>query len=213
MKPTHLVLPRRMRVSDSMNRVCAIGLMFWTLLPSLYGQGKLNLLTRFDRSPDISVVEWMAKEVARLFSDAGLSISWQQNLQMNHWEITGPPVSVQFRGNCRIEPGALSLPTDGPMAWTEVQDGDILPFIEVDCGRIAEMVWQIRGTVPVLLVNRAFGLALGRVMAHELYHYLTRSTIHTESRLFRKGMTSMDLTLPDIQFDAGEIEALRTGMR
>lgn len=75
------------------------------------------------------------------------------------------------------------------------------------------MVWQIRGTVPVPLVNRAFGLALGRVMAHELYHYLTQSTIHTESRLFRKGMTSMDLTRPDIQFDAGEIEALRKGMR
>ena len=81
-----------MRVSDSMNRVLATGLMLWTLLPSLYGQSNLSLLTRFDRSPDISVVEWMEKEVARLFSDAGLSISWQQNLQMNHWEITGPPV-------------------------------------------------------------------------------------------------------------------------
>ena len=75
------------------------------------------------------------------------------------------------------------------------------------------MVWQIRGTTPVPLVNRAFGLALGRVMAHELYHYLTRSTVHTESRLFRKGMNSMDLTLPNIRFDAGEIGTLRTGMR
>ena len=213
MKPTHLLLPRRMRRSDSVNRVWATVLMFWTLLPSLYGQSNLRLLTRFDQSPNASVVDWMEKEVARLFSDAGLSISWQQNLQMNHWEITGLPVSVQFRGNCRIEPGALSQLTDGPMGWIEVQGGDILPLIEVDCGRIAEMVWQVRGTVPVPLVNRALGLALGRVMAHELYHYLTRSTIHTESRLFRKGMASMDLTLPNIQFDAGEIEALRTGMR
>ena len=40
------------------------------------------------------------------------------------------------------------------------QDGEILPFIEVDCGRTAEMIWQIRGTAPVPLVNRAFGLAL-----------------------------------------------------
>ena len=196
-----------------MNRVLAAALMFWALSSSLYGQNSLSLLTRFDRSPDLSVIDWMEKEVARLFSGTGLNISWQHDLKMSHWEIADLPVSVQFRGNCRIQPGALSLATDGPMAWTAVQDGEILPSIEVDCGRTAEMIWQIRGTTPVLLVNRAFGLALGRVIAHELYHYLTRSTNHRESRLFSKGMTSMDLTLPNIQFDAAEMDALRKRMR
>ena len=217
MIPNHLGFVRRIRAPHSMHSAMhsamAAALIFWTLLPSLDGQRRLSLLTGFDRTPNPSAVAWMEKEVTRLFSAAGLTLSWQRNLQITHGEITGLPVWVQFHGSCRIAPGYLSLATDGPMAWAAVQDGEILPIIEVDCTRTAEMVWQNRGTVPVPLVNRAFGLALGRVVAHELYHYLAHSTIHTESRLFRKAMTSMDLTLPNIRFDSGEIDALRKSMR
>jgi hypothetical protein len=74
------------------------------------------------------------------------------------------------------------------------------------------MVWQNRGTLPLPLVTRAFGRALARVMAHELYHYLTQSAAHTASELFRPAMTSMDLTMPQVRFESLEIEALRKGI-
>jgi len=89
---------------------------------------------------------------------------------------------------------------------------EIRPFIDLDCDRTAAMVWQNRGTQPLPLVTRAFGRALARVVAHELYHYVTQSAAHAASELFSQGMSSRDLTLPQVRFNPGEIEALRKGI-
>ena len=99
------------------------------------------------------------------------------------------------------------------MGWVESQDGVIRPSIDVDCDRISAMVWQNRGTFPRPLVVRAFGRALGRVLAHELYHYVTQSTAHSASGIFRHALTSRDLMLPEVRFEQAEIEALRKAMR
>jgi hypothetical protein len=177
----------------------------------LHGQGRLTVLAGFDQSPDTAVVEWVQQEAGELFSDAALTFSWQP-LQDNFAGVLGPFVSVQFHGKCALETGALQPPSRGPMAWVQSQDGEIQSFIEVDCDRTAAMVWQNRGTMPLPLVTRAFGRAVGRVLAHELYHYFTQSSLHTDSELFRHAMTSRDLTMPQTRFESGEIEALRKGM-
>jgi len=192
-------------------RAILAGLALWVVVGPLQGQSRLKVLAEFDQQPDTATVEWMEQEAGSLFSDAALTLSWppgQDHLE----EFIGPLVSAQFHGRCGLDPGALSLPTPGPMAWVQSQDGEIQSFIDVDCDRTAAMVWQSRGTLPLPLVTRAFGRALGRVVAHELYHYLTRSSVHSASDLFRPAMTSRDLTLPQVRFEPGEIEALREGM-
>jgi hypothetical protein len=98
------------------------------------------------------------------------------------------------------------------MGWVAVRDGEIQPFINVDCDRIAAMVWQNHGTLSLPLVVRGFGRALGRVVAHELFHYVTQSAAHNESDIFRHTMTSRDLMLPEVRFQQAEVEALRTAM-
>jgi len=181
------------------------------LAPSLLrGETGLIMLTRFDRPPDTVAIESMQEEAAGLFSDAGLTFSWRQDVPSNGLLAGVPPVWVQFHGNCRLDPAVV--PTGGPMATTSVSDGRIRPIVNVDCDRTAAVVWQIRSTLPAPLVTRAFGRALGRVLAHELYHYLTQSAIHTESELFSKAMDGRRLTAPNVRFEPGEIEALRKGV-
>ena len=187
------------------------GLTLLTPLAPLQGQTTLTVWAGFDRLPDRSTVQWMEREAGELFSEAGLTFSWQLGPK-DVVEMIGPLVSVQFHGKCALEPSAVRLPADGPMAWVQPQDGKIRSFIDVDCDRTAAMVWQNRGTLPLPLVTRAFGRALARVMCHELYHYLTQSVVHTASDLFRPAMSSMDLTMPQVHFESGEIEALQKGM-
>ncbi len=193
-------------------RATAAGLWLWALLPLLQGQSRLSVLTAFDQPPDMSAVESMERETAALFSNAGLSFWWQPKQQANDLGMTDLLVSVQFRGKCRLEPSVLVPATDGPLGSIQFQDGEIRPFIEVDCDRAAAMVWQNRGTVPAPLAAYILGRALGRVVAHELYHYLTQSNAHTASELFSRRMRSDDLTVPGVRFEAGEIEALRRGL-
>jgi hypothetical protein len=170
------------------------------------------LLTTFDHSPDTATVEWLEQQTAQIFSEAGLTFSWQPRKQLNHIPTSAQPIWVQFHGACRIEPTLLSSPQNGPMGWVQSQDGDILPLIDIDCDRTSAMVWQNRGTLPRPLVIRAFGRALGRVVSHELYHYLTKSAEHSDSDVLRHAMTSRDLTLPEVRLAPSEIEALRKAM-
>ena len=202
---------RRALVDHSGVRAILAGLTLWALLAPLQGQTRLTVWASFDRLPDRSTVEWMEQEAAEIFADADMAFLWQLGPR-DGIDIIGPLVSVQFHGKCVLQPSGVALPQRGPMAWVQPQDGEIRSFIDVDCDRTAAMIWQNRGTLPLPLVTRTFGRALARVVAHELYHYLTQSAAHTASELFRPEMTSMDLTMPQIRFESGEIEAIRKAM-
>jgi hypothetical protein len=136
----------------------------------------------------------MEPETAELFSDAGFTISWQQKQLCNDLGVTDSVVWVRFHGNCRVQPGVWFPATSGPLASTLMQDGEIWPFIDMDCERAAAIVSQNLGTLSGPLVTRRFGRALGRILAHELYHYLTQSADHGGSELFSRVMSPQDLT-------------------
>jgi hypothetical protein len=192
--------------------LCLGWLAACTLTPVLQANNRLAVRAIFGAAPDPTTVESMEQEASRIFADAGIAFSWTNATGQIPYAPGDLPVWVRFLGNCRLEPGRISTPTDGPMARVFERDGNIAPFVEVDCGRTAAMVWQIRGTNSLPLVVRAFGRALGRVVAHELYHYVTQSAHHGASDLFRKSMKSRDLMLPDVRFEQAEADALRRGI-
>jgi hypothetical protein len=176
--------------------------------PAVYSQD-LFLMAAFDQTPDIATVKWLEQQTEQIFSEAGLTLAWVPRKQLNGIPVGALPVWVQFHGACRVEPAVLPALQEGPMGWVRSQDGEIRPLIDIDCNRTSAMVWQHRGTLPLPLVVRSFGRALGRVVAHELYHYLTQSVAHTQSDIFRHEMTSQDLTRPEVRLEPSEIEALR----
>lgn len=176
------------------------GLLLSPLAPAApWGQDSLTLAVQFDRAPDHLAVQWIERESAALFSDADVTLSW----------LPAGSIQVRFRGTCACEP-RLSSPVDpGPLAWTKVKGGRILPMIEVDCDRVAGVVRQNRGSLSAPLVARAFGRALGRVVAHEMYHYLTQSFEHTGTELFSRVMLTGALMNEDVRFAAHEVAAVR----
>ena len=168
--------------------VVIAGVTLLAHLPALSAEN-IFVLAAFDRSPDTAAVEWMREETARVFSEAGVTFLWRPVNQLNIMPAGAVRVRLQVHGDCRIEPNALTAAEGGPMGWVESQEGVIRPLIDVDCDSISAMVWEHRGTFPRPLVVRAFGRALGRVLAHELYHYVTQSTAHSASGIFRHALT------------------------
>jgi len=89
-------------------------------------------------------------------------------------------VVVKFHGKCQLEyplPGASDQ--EVTLASTMVDRGHVMPFSDVQCD-------QVRKALPYATTpdrQKAFGLALGRVLAHELYHFLADKTRHAAAGL------------------------------
>ena len=97
-------------------------------------------------------------------------------------------VSVRMCGVCSVaERFALTPP--GPLAFTHSTDGEILPFVEVECDRVRNSVRSALWGLDRNRERHLYGRALARVLAHELYHVVTKSRHHT-----RKGITSPALS-------------------
>ena len=57
--------------------------------------------------------------------------------------------------------------------------------------------------------NRRYGRALGRVVAHELYHILANTTDHSRHGLAKALLTVSELVLDPCRFGSHEIERIR----
>lgn len=97
------------------------------------------------------------QEVGRILPE--LTIRWVPSLN----GAEGPAASIQVRGNCQVPQEAPNL------GWVERVDGDILPFVTIDCAAIRYLV-----SSPVFMPR-----ALAQVIVHELFHYLTGRVSHS----------------------------------
>ena len=148
----------------------------------------------FDASPSQRSIDEMKKEAGKILNTAGYELDWR-SLKQNHGnEGFNNVVVVKFRGKCRLEFPALLNPdtvSSVTLASTLVQDGRVLPFSEVQC----DQVRRILAYGPPKDRQKALGLALGRVVAHELYHFLSNTTKHAATGLAAATHDWLDLTL------------------
>ena len=79
-------------------------------------------------------------------------------------------------------------------------DRKLQPIGRLDCEALADYL----GRVPPMI----FGRALGRVLAHELYHYLTQRRDHSPRGLFASGLSDLALTGPDLHFTQQDVDKL-----
>ena len=93
---------------------------------------------------------------------------------------------------------------------TQVGQGRVLPFSEVECDHIRKALAYMRPGSNQLERQNALGLALGRVVAHELYHILTRTTTHATAGLAKASQSLRDLVaLREIGFQEADSQAIR----
>lgn len=89
-----------------------------------------------------------------------------------------------------------------------MSDGQILPFTDVNCDRVREFTQS--GLLGFRSGEREerYGRALGRVLAHELYHIFANTTRHG-SGVAKESYNVQDLLSDDFQFQAKESRMLQ----
>lgn len=173
----------------------------------------ITLYTSFQYQPPPAVLAAIQEEVEAIMAPIGLRFDWRDLAAERRNESSAELAVVTFQGRCdpstTVTAGPIKL--SGALGWTHISDGEILPFTDVACDRIREFVHRSLGMVPVNEREGAYGRALGRVLAHELYHIFGNTKRHASEGVAKESYTVQDLLTEEFQFEAKESRLLRTG--
>jgi hypothetical protein len=93
-----------------------------------------------------------------------------------------------------------------------VDHGRVLPFSEVQCDQVRKTLFALEPTAGKNEKQEALGLAMARVVAHELYHVLASSTAHASRGLAKAVLPFSDLVAkPDLGFFEQDSRSIHDG--
>lgn len=156
-------------------------------------------------------VQEMKREANALMDSAGYSLEWRNLSGQAAEAVEAPIVVVELRGICQPleHPAALPpLATPSSLASTAVSDGEVLPFSWLECETLSRML------APVLpnddrRTDFLYGRAMGRLVAHELYHILTKGRDHDGGGIGKSRFSAQDVLSEHFVFDTPALAKLR----
>ena len=157
----------------------------------------------------------MERETQRIFDQTGMKFDWRLKNELPAHAQFVNVVVFTMTGACRMDMTPTLFDERGPLAFTYTSDGEVLPFGEVRCDRIKASLQRAPQVLPLpgRSWNATFGVALGRVMAHELYHMLSDQGEHTPDGVTSKSLTADQLIGGKLRLDALALKRIdsRTG--
>ena len=156
------------------------------------------------------VFESLQAELATIMAPAGIRFEWRSLKGVRGDEVSVELVVVQFKGTCDAANLGLRRYPPGALGWTHVSGGDVLPFSDVQCDGIRQFVRCGLAGLPLAAREKAFGRALGRVLAHELYHVFAGSRLHGAHGIAKPIYTVSELLADHLEFQAHDFDVLRS---
>ena len=173
---------------------------------------ELTVILDFKGAHSAASVSEMERESGLIMKSSGVQIEWRlPGDQLLHFDNL---VVMTFRGSCGFGPPSRKYYEPGPYASTRITDGDVQPFGDVDCDRVvaaagdamAEDTDYFRG-------DQLVGRALGRVVAHELVHMLTRSNRHGSEGVAKASLSGRELIEESLTLSVPDIERIKKELR
>ena len=131
----------------------------------------------------------------QIMADSGLKVAWRAEGASAHGETWDRLIMLRFQGDCTISM-RRPLPRGGALGVTWVTEGRILPFIDIDCGRVKATLAHEGLYQQALIPPAVLARALSHVALHEMYHVLSDRTEHDANGLFKAEYSAEDLLAP-----------------
>jgi hypothetical protein len=170
----------------------------------------IALYTQFEQAPERGVLEALQQEVESIMAPIGLRFQWRDLDKTGGREVSAELAVVTFKGRCDAAGLGTHSRFEGALGWTHVSDGQILPFTDISCDRVRQFTQS--GLLAFRPDERAakYGRALGRVLAHELYHIFANTMRHGTIGVAKESYNVQDLLADDFMFQARESRMLQT---
>lgn len=198
--------------------------MCFAVLAGLFLAGTAGLMARHDVPPPLVTVtilvqaeqplhppvyEAMRMEVDQIYEGTAVSTEWRNYRTGETTPVMTRAVVVRMRGDCTANGlyGMENLKTHSPLGFTHSVDGHLLPFVEVLCDKVRALAMYRRANEP-REPAWMFGRALGRVLAHEMFHVLAETSSHAEEGLLRAHLSGSELTCPYLGLDRKSVKKL-----
>jgi len=152
-------------------------------------------------------VQEMKRELEGIMKGSGLAFEWRLRDEAKQ-ATPNYLVVVRFKGKCVLEPVGYLFDERGPLAFTYSTDGAIQPYSEVACDKVVSSVRSAMFGGDYAFADELLGRALGRVVAHELVHILSKSSAHARKGLEMPALSGKLLIAPDLKLDAADLEKL-----
>ena len=169
---------------------------------------KLTIVLDFQEARSDLTITAMERETEGILKSSGVNLDWRLASDASR-ESFDDLVVVQFKGACKVEPVPYVYDELGPMAFTYSSDGNVQPFTRVLCDKVAASVRSAMWGGDFQKADLLFGRALGRVLAHELVHMLTRSIRHGREGVQRPALSGRELISESLLLSSADMARLR----
>lgn len=129
------------------------------------------------------------KEIAELDRNPGLIVGDESLLSLD----VNTAVTVYLHGDCTLEPMEHRTAYAVPLGWVRRIDGEIQPFVHVDCTRVAQTIGDQARWLSRAARDRAMAGAMAQVILHEWIHIATQSAGHTAKGIAKAQFGPEDL--------------------
>ncbi len=168
----------------------------------------IALYADFQTEPQQNVVDAARDELRSIMTPIGLNFDWRPISEAQN-QISAELVVVSFKGACDIDDLAAVPVPNAALGWTHLSEGVILPFSDIDCSAIHRFVQVDLRKIRKARQAEAYGRAVGRVLAHELYHVFANTQHHGSIGIGKAAYTVEELLSPTFRFETHETRALK----
>ena len=169
----------------------------------------IRLYIHFQQDPPDAVLEFMQEELSNIMMPIGMDFEWRSLNATTGSEVSAELAVIHFKGACNTEDLSPTDAYPGPLGWTHISDGAILPFSDINCDGLRLFLQRELLRYPESNRAPAFGRAIGRVLAHELYHIFAKTTRHAAWGVGKPAYTVQELLSNKFQFEKKECDLLR----
>ncbi len=173
-----------------------------------------RVYTDFQSKPAEAVKNAMQRETESIISPTGWQIVWDP-LSTASQDGSLILAVVRFKGVCDtagVSVDETSARRPRVLGITYIQDGIILPYSDIGCSAIQNFLASPLASLSAPERELVFGRALGRVLAHELYHVLTKKLHHGFKGAAQGQFTSQQLLAEEFRFGRREVQDLRASL-
>jgi hypothetical protein len=157
-----------------------------------------------DRSVDV-----MKSELQSILSDAGVSFAWSSPKEASQ-KTSDNLVVVSFKGKCILEPIPYLYDERGPLASTFTSsEGELLPFSEVACDTVTNSIRSAMFSGDYNKADLLLGRALGRVVAHEIVHIITKSAEHSKEGVQKPALSGSQLISDHLKLSGKDVTRIQ----
>ena len=168
----------------------------------------ITVILDFEGQHPNRAIQVMERETERILKDSDLHLDWilrEDAVAKTFADL----VVLRFKGDCGLQPSSGEKADVGTLAFTYTTDGVVQPFSQVSCDKIGAFLLSGRKSGSYADPEKVMGVALGRVVAHELVHMLLGSEEHADTGVFKPGLTVDQLVSGELQLDEGDADRLR----